>query len=137
MHQKANVVNLQERFYVLSVDRAGEIGASGEYDVVNEVWVQPLQVFGVEEPAGSNLKYSKKTQALLELFKEGSNHFNQLKTKAAELAAEIDERSGYQSVPTDYYYNIKNSTFVSKDDNWDGARYFRDIMKLYKAKSVD
>lgn len=137
MQQNENVVDLQGHFYVLSVDQTGEIGVEGKYDVANHAWVEPMQVFGVEEPVGSKQKYSEKTQQMLELFKQGSLHHRHLKAMAAIIAGDLQEQRSYGYTASEYYYNFNKHTFDSKSNDWSSAKYFRSIMKLYKGKSVD
>lgn len=137
MQQNEGVVDLEGHFYVNSVDQTGEIGVAGKYNVTDHTWVEPMQVFGVEEPVGSKQKYSEKTQQMLELFKQGSLHHRHLKAMAAIIARELEEKQGYGYTTSEYYYNFNKHTFDSKSNDWSGAKYFRSIMKLYKGKLVD
>jgi hypothetical protein len=137
MQQDASIVDLEGNFYVSSVDQTGEIGVAGKYNVGEHKWVEPMQVFGVEEPAGSGQKYSKKTQQMLELFKRGDVHYVHLKAMAAIIARELEERESGEYTASEYYYNFNKRIFNSKTDDWSGTKHFRSIMKLYKGKSVD
>ena len=137
MQQNENVVDLEGHFYVNSVDQTGEIGVAGKYNVAEHAWVEPMQVFGVEEPVGSKQKYSEKTQQMLELFKQGSLHYIRLKAMATIIARELEEKQGYGYTASEYYYNFNKHTFDSKTNDYGSAKYFRSIMKLYKGKSVD
>lgn len=137
MQQDENVVDLEGHFYVISVDQTGEIGVAGKYNVANHVWVEPMQVFGVEEAAGSKQKYSKKTQQMLEMFRQDFVHFKHLKAMATIIAMDFHEHQGHGHVESEYYYNFNKGTFDSKSNEWSGAKHFRSIMKLYTGKSVD
>lgn len=133
MQHNEDVVDLDGHFYVNSIDQTGEIGIAGKYNVAERAWIEPMQVFGVEEPVGSKQKYSKKTQQMLEIFKQGSMHYRHLRAMAIIIARDLNREQVYESIESEYYYNFNKHTFISKTN----YKHFRSIMKLYKGKTVD
>lgn len=134
MQQNKNIVDLEDHFFVHSVDQTGTIGVAGKYNVEKFVWIEPLQVFGVEEATGSKQKYSEKTQQMLEFFSD-ITHFKHLKAMASIIARDIASQNEYIFPASDYYYNVNKKLFDRKNENY--PAYFEAIMKLYKGKTVD
>lgn len=141
MQQDENVVDLEGKLYIMSADQTGEIGVAGKYDAEKWIWVQPMEVFGVEEPLGAQHKYTAKTREMLDMFaSEESSHHRNLRALAGMIARDVHVSQTTHSdkrFESEWYYNIKRGIFHSNKDSWEGSQYFRGIMFLYKGKSVD
>jgi len=135
--REKNVYSLEGAYYVLSVDRTGAIGVSGKYYATEDIqdfrWIEPIKVFGVEEPSGSKQTYSAKTQQLLDLFKPGSVHFRMLEAHV-KLTASMWETSDDEK-EMEFYYNSKDNMFVGVNQSYDRANCFKAIMKLRSNKT--
>lgn len=138
--REKNVWELEGAYYVLSVDQTGAIGVSGKYYATKNIkdfkWIEPIKVFGVEEPNGSKQTYSAKTQQLLDLFKPGTAHFRMLEAhvKLTAITWETDDEN-FGARDMEFYFKPKEGMFISVNDSYDKANCIKAIMKLRSNKT--
>lgn len=134
VHNNKDIIDMSDRIIVHSVDGTGTIGIDGKIDSDNFTWVEPMQVYGVEEAHGSKQKYSAKTQQLLDIFAPDTLDFKKLQQTALQAAKEMEYYKDFDDNDNDYeyYYNFKKRNFVLVNSYNDDAKFFRVIAKILK-----
>lgn len=138
--REKNVYNMEGAYYIISVDQTGSIGVAAKYYATERYddfkWLSPIEVFGVEEPAGSKHKYSAKTEQMLELFKPGTIHRKVLEAhaKLTAISWERTDDDVNQETENEFYYNAHGHHFTSTSKEYEGAVLFKAIMELRSTK---